>query len=214
MSKIQGSLSDQAYNLLKEKLLGQENGNYLSSRQFAKEIGMSYTPVREAFLRLQKEGTLKQIPKVGFFVASMDLNEILKHFQVRECIEPFVLKKIINRVTPSHIALMRKLVEEQGQALDDKNITKYMYLDIKLHEILLDIYGNPHISSLYHTLREKYLICSNKIALSFYPDAIDEHKNLINAIESSNKELSIELLNEHIENAKKRILDGYTKVNG
>ena len=207
-------MSDQAYITLKERLLTLETGAYLSSRQFANEIGMSYTPVREAFLRLQNEGALKQIPNVGFFVASMDINEILQLFQVRECIEPFVLSKVITRVTPDHIILMRGLVEEQKQALDTGDITKYMKLDIKIHEVLLDVYDNPHIKSLYRTVREKYLICSNKVALSFYPDALEEHINLIDAIESQNIELSLELLNNHIENAKKRILEGYIKVIG
>ena len=214
MSKAQSSLSERAYDILKEKLLTLENGAYLSSRQFANEIGISYTPVREAFLRLQKEGALKQIPNVGFFVASMDINEILQLFKVRECIEPFVLQQVIARVTPSHIILMRGLVKEQKQALGAEDITKYMRLDIKIHEVLLDIYDNPHIKTLYHTVREKYLICSNKVALSFYPDALEEHINLIDAIESGNIELSLELLNNHIENAKKRILEGYIKVIG
>ena len=214
MLKTQVSLSEQAYDTLKEKLLTLESGAYLSSRQFASELGMSYTPVREAFLRLQNEGALKQIPNVGFFVASMDINEILQLFQVRECIEPFVLQQVIARVTPSHIMLMRGYVEEQKQALETEDITKYMKIDIKIHEVLLDIYGNPHIKSTYHAIREKYMFCSNRIALSFYPDAMEEHMRLIDAIESGNTELSLDLLNKHIESAKKRILEGFIKVIG
>ena len=214
VQKAQGSLSEQAYDVLKEKLLTMESGAYLSSRQFASEIGISYTPVREAFLRLQKEGALKQIPNVGFFVAQMDINEILQLFQVRECIEPFVLKQVITRVTPSHIILMRGFVEEQRQALENEDITKYMKLDIKIHEVLLDIYGNPHIKSLYHTIRETYLFCSKRIAQSFYPGALEEHINLIDAIESGDTELSLRILNEHMESAKQRIMEGFVKVNG
>jgi len=213
-TKTQGSLSEQAYNALKEKLLTLESGAYLSARQFANEIEMSYTPVREAFLRLQSEGTLKQVPNVGFFVASMDIKEILQLFQVRECIEPFVLKEVITRVTPSYIVLMRKFVEEQKQALDSKDITNYMKFDIGLHEVLLDIYDNPYLMSMYHTAREKYMYCSDRIALSFYPDALEEHSKFIDAIESGNIELSLEMLSIHFENAKKRIMEGFIKVAG
>ena len=212
MTKTKGSLSKQAYSVLKEKLLTLESGAYLSARQFAGEIGMSYTPVREAFLLLQKEGALEQVPNVGFFVASMDPNEILQMFQVRECIEPFVLQRVIKRVTPSHIILMRGFAEEQKQALYAEDIAKYMKLDIKIHEVLLDIYDNPYIKSLYHTVREKHMICSSRIGLSFYPDALEEHAKLIDAIESGNTELSMELLNNHIEIAKHRIMEGFIKV--
>jgi len=211
-TKTTGSLSEHAYNVLKEKLLTLDGGTYLSSRQFANEIGISYTPVREAFLRLQKEGALKQIPNVGFFVVKMDVNDIMQLFEVRECIEPFVLSKIIGRAMSSHITLMRALVEEQKQALDTGDITRYMKLDIKIHEVMLDIYGNPHLKAMYHSVREKHMICSNRIALTFNPAALDEHTSLIDAIEAANTELALELLNQHFENAKHRILEGYIKV--
>jgi len=210
--KTNGSLSEQAYNALKEKLLTLESGAYLSARQFASEVDMSYTPVREAFLRLQSEGTLKQVPNVGFFVASMDMNEILQFFQVRECIEPFVLKHVISRVTPSHIILMRKIVEEQKQALDSKDITKYMKLDINIHEVLLDIYGNPHLKTMYHTIREKYMFCSNRVALASNSEAMNEHSRLVDAIEKGDTDLSLDILSRHIESAKQHIMEGYIKV--
>jgi len=212
ITKTNGFLSEQAYCALKEKLMTLESGAYLSARQFASEINMSYTPVREAFLRLHQEGALKQIPNVGFIVVSMDVNEILQLFQVRECIEPFVLQKVITRVTPSHIILMRGYVDEQKQALEAGDIAKYMKLDITIHEVLLDIYDNPHLKSMYHTIREKYLFCSKRIAQSFYPGAIEEHISLIDAIESMNTELALKILGEHFESAKQRIMEGYIKV--
>jgi len=210
--KIKETLSEQAYSELKERLLTLESGAYLSARQFANDIGMSYTPVREAFLRLQSEGALKQIPNVGFFVATMDLSEMAQLFQVRECIEPFVLQKVFPRITDSHIARMRVYEREQREALDLKDIARYMDLDIKLHEVLLELYGNQHLMSLYHKVREKYMFCSNRIALGFYPGAIDEHSKVIGAIEAGDAELSLELLNSHIENAKQRMMEGYINV--
>lgn len=212
ITKTNGTLSEQAYNALKEKILTLESGAYISARQFANEVDMSYTPVREAFLRLQSEGTLRQAPNVGFYVASMDINDILQLYQVRECIEPFVLKQVINRVTPSHIILMRKFAEEQKQSLNTKDIAKYMKIDISLHEVLLDLYGNPYFISMYHTAREKYMFCSNRIALSFSSDALEEHVKLIDAIESGDTELSLKMLDLHFENAKKRVMEGFIKV--
>ena len=214
MTLTNGSLSEHAYSVLKEKLLTMESGAYLSIRQFTDELGISYTTVREAFLRLQKEGALKQIPNVGFFVATLDINEILQLFQVRECIEPFVLKQVINRITPSHIVLMRGYAEEQKQALNEGDIAKYMKLDIKIHEILFDIYDNPHLKSMYHTIRENYMLCSKRIAQSFYPGALEEHTKLIDAFESGDTELSLKMLNDHIESAKQRIMEGYVKITG
>ena len=212
MRNTKETLSEQAYSVLKEKLLTLESGAYLSARQFANDIGMSYTPVREAFLRLQSEGALKQIPNVGFFVATMDLSEMAQLFQVRECVEPFVLNKVFQRITGEHITRMREHENEQREALAAKDIARYMAIDIRLHSVLLELYGNQHLISLYSKVREKYMFCSNRIALGFYPGAIDEHSRVIDAIEAGDAELSLELLNSHIDNAKQRMMEGYTNV--
>lgn len=214
MSNVQGTLSEQAYSALKKKLLTLESGAYLSARQFANEVGMSYTPVREAFLRLQSEGTLKQIPSVGFFVATMDVNEMIQFFQVRECIEPFVLQRVFHRITDDHISQMRGYIRDQHKALAAEDMVQYIKLDIGLHEVILDLYGNPHLKLLYHTVREKYMFCSNRIALSFYPGALEEHEKMTDAVESKDMDLSLQLLNSHIESAKQRMTDGYINVVG
>ena len=93
------SLSDKAYNLIKEKLISCDEGEYLSIREMSEQIGMSYTPVREAFQRLAKEGLLEQVPKLGFFVRRIDIRRISEIFQVRECLELFVLERVFDKRT-------------------------------------------------------------------------------------------------------------------
>ena len=43
---------------------------------------------------------------------------------------------------------------------------------------------------------------------------MEEHVKLIDAIESGHTELSLKILNEHIESAKQRIMEGFVKVIG
>lgn len=206
------SLSDKAYYALKEKISHLKSGSYLSARKFADEIGMSYTPVREAFLRLQREGLLKHLPNVGFFVESMDVPEIYQSYEVRECIEPFVLQKAFDLFTPDHIECMRDLVEKQRKDLAEGNIKNYIRHDIELHEVIFRIYNNSHLLNLYRNIREQHLFCSNKIALTFDEDAINEHKLLIDAIEKKDLKEAIRVLNIHIENAKQRMKEGYINI--
>ncbi|HOT60378.1 MAG TPA: GntR family transcriptional regulator [Spirochaetales bacterium] len=206
------TLSDKAYQALKEKIINLKSGTYLSARQFASEIGMSYTPVREAFLRLQREGAIKQVPNVGFFVETVDLADLYQTYEVRECIEPFVLKKAFNRFTPEHIATMRKLVEKQAKALSSGKIMEYIRLDIELHEIMFRIYNNKQLLELHRRIREQHMFCSNKIANTFNEEALNEHRLLIDTIEAGNLENALNILNAHIENAKQRMKEGYISV--
>ncbi len=209
---LKDTLSEKAYKALKEKIVTLKSGSYLSARQFANEIGMSYTPVREAFLRLKREGAIKQVPNVGFFVETMDLADVFQYYQVRECIEPFVLKKTINRFTPEHIANIRSLIKKQAEVLAKGNILQYMRLDAQLHEIMFKIYNNKHLLDLYRNIREQYMFCSNKIGITYDEDAIHEHELFIDAIEIGDLAKALQVLNTHIENAKQRMKEGYINV--
>jgi DNA-binding GntR family transcriptional regulator len=206
------SLSDVAYTSLKKKIIGLNGGTYISARQFAHEIGISYTPVREALLRLQKEGMLKLVPNVGFFVETLDIADLIEIFQVRECIEVFVLDKVFDRITKEHIALMKKINKQQEEALSRRDILNYQRLDIKLHEITFSIYGNKFLKNFYHNIREQYMVCSKKIARAHSNDAILEHTEFFSYLETGNKEKAICALNKHIIHVKERMTEGYINV--
>lgn len=206
------NLSDKAYNIIKGKLIYAEKGSYLSIKAYADEMNMSYTPVREALLRLHKEGLLQLVPNVGFFTTEMDTGEILKVFQVRECIEPYVLKKVFHLITDKHIIMLEECIEEQKHQLEANDIAKYIKADEQFHKIIMDIYNNTYISKLYKNVREHYLICSNKIAETQSKDAIDEHIQLTQYIKDKDFDNAVSTLSLHFENAKQRVKGGYKRV--
>ncbi len=81
-----GSLSEKAYNLIKDRILTFEKGQYISMREMSSQLGISYTPVREAFLKLKSEGLLDLEPNVGYFVPKLDIKDLMQIYEARECI--------------------------------------------------------------------------------------------------------------------------------
>ncbi|MGW3628406.1 GntR family transcriptional regulator, partial [Streptomyces sp. NPDC000880] len=61
---------DKAYDWVKNRVLhgGYEGGDLISEGDVSKELQMSRTPVREAFLRLEVEGLLRLYPQRGALV--------------------------------------------------------------------------------------------------------------------------------------------------
>ncbi|MEL7609785.1 MAG: GntR family transcriptional regulator [Bacillota bacterium] len=202
-------LSEVAYNALKEKMVNMPSGTYLSARQCANDLGMSYTPVREAFLRLQREGSLRQVPNVGFFVESVDLSDLLQIFQVRECLEVYVMEKVFDKFTQEHVNRMRELCRMQQEMIESGGSTRYMQLDTELHEIPFLLLGNKHLTTLLHNVREQYMMCSVQVIKTMTTDAMTEHAGFIDAIERGDKQTAVLELKAHIENAKQRMMDRY-----
>ncbi|MDN5331943.1 MAG: hypothetical protein PWP45_1168 [Tepidanaerobacteraceae bacterium] len=206
------TLSDKAYHIIKEKLLHMKKGSYLSIRKVAEEINMSYTPVREAFLRLHKEGFLELVPKVGFFANAIGLDEILQIYEARECIEIFVLQKVFDQIDEGHIKRMKEYLEKQRRSFEEKRVHDFVKADQKFHEVFIDLYNNKYLSGLYKNLREQYFICSKNIAEGISDAAIVEHMELLDCIEKKDLGKALEVLSKHIENSKERIKTGYMRI--
>jgi len=206
------TLAEDAYNLLKERLIHTKKGSYLSIRKVAEEMNMSYTPVREAFLRLHKEGFLEAVPRVGFFAVSIELDEIIQIYEARECIELFVFQRVFDAIRKEHLELLKGYVDEQKLYLQKKQIYDFVKTDQKFHEVFLNIYKNRYLNQLYRNIREQYFICSKNIAEGQSGAAIEEHEELLKWIERKDLEKALGVLHAHIQNAMKRVSDGYRRI--
>ena len=206
-------LSEVAYQELKERIAKLPSGSYLSARQYAKDLGMSYTPIREAFLHLQKDGILRQVPNVGFFVASVDLADLIQVFQVRECIEVFSLQKVFQKLRPEHVEKLRKCCKEQRTAREKDDNYHYMAADAAFHRIPLELLGNTCLLGVYDNVRSQYTLCTSQLVQTLDDEVVKEHEKIIACIEDKNMEQALEMLREHIINMKQRLLESYVNRN-
>jgi GntR family transcriptional regulator, rspAB operon transcriptional repressor len=73
-------------------------GVAISEARIAERYGVSRTPVREAFKRLEEDGLLEVVPQVGSFVARIDLREVLDRHFVRETLECRIVELASERI--------------------------------------------------------------------------------------------------------------------
>lgn len=206
------NLGEMAYDALRKKVLNAEAGSYLSARQVAKELNISYTPVREACLRMVQEGSLRLEPNVGFFVQSLNINNLVQIFEVRECIETFVLEKVFDRITPQVLDKLKTLTKKMDGELEKDDIAEYQRLDVQFHLVFFNLYGNALLSDFYSGIRLQFVICSKEVASKQSHRSINEHLDLIDCIEMGDKQKSLESLLAHIGIARKRMSEGYIQI--
>ena len=90
--RIPSSLSDRAYEAIKESLLKTDvnqmkNEDRLDERRISESLGISRTPLREAISRLVMEGFLKVVPRKGVYVVKKTKEEIIEILLVRAALE-------------------------------------------------------------------------------------------------------------------------------
>lgn len=95
------SLTDLAAREVRGRILSGavRPGSVIAVHRLAPELGMSRTPVHEALKRLCAEGLLKVVPRVGYVVTRLTLEDLVETFQLRLVLEPFAAELAVRNAT-------------------------------------------------------------------------------------------------------------------
>tara|TARA_R110002095_G_scaffold94477_1_gene82452 strand:- start:501 stop:1196 length:696 start_codon:yes stop_codon:yes gene_type:complete len=110
-------LREKAYQHIREKIFLREltAGSRLEEVKIAKELGVSRAPVREALCRLESEGILYLVPRMGTFVKIHNRDEICDWWELRAVLEGSATEKVATQVSESGlegiVAAHRKMLQ-------------------------------------------------------------------------------------------------------
>ena len=118
---MQDTLSQKAYDYLRRKLSRGElpPGTRLVNRTLAKEIGISFTPVREAINRLASEGLVEYVRGAGAYVRGMDRQDLAQLYDLRATIEPFAAYQAALHITENELAELRAVCADWRELVDE-----------------------------------------------------------------------------------------------
>jgi DNA-binding GntR family transcriptional regulator len=91
----------------------------LLQQRLAEELGVSRTPVREALLRLEREGLVYSLPRRGMFVKGMTTTEVLELYEVRTLLEPHAGRRACERASARDVAQIQSIQRRHEQQARD-----------------------------------------------------------------------------------------------
>ncbi len=199
-----------AYEFIKNKILNNEYecGEIISEKQVARDLQMSRTPVRSAFQKLESEGFLRIVPARGAIVQEMSIKEAKEIYDLRIAVETFVMKKAFSLISQKDIDNLRNIIIKQKCAFQNDDMKNCIKHDIEFHAYFLNLYRNDKIKEIVRNFRERFsaygyiaLIKPGRIYTT-----LKEHEEIVKALEKKDLELTIQKLENHLENGKKHIL--------
>lgn len=137
-----GSLVDQIYALLRGLIvdLSLPPESALVEQEVASALKVSKTPVREAIIRLSREGLVNVVPKSGSFVTAISLDRYLEACFVRTQLEVGCAKRLAAQgMGLADQVALRALLKEQEAAIDED--ARFFELDEALHRRLFQLAG-------------------------------------------------------------------------
>ena len=130
------SVQEMVYRTLRDKIVSIElkPGTTISTQEIADSMSVSRTPVREAFIRLQREDLLDVTPQRSTVVSKINMDRVYQERFIREALEIEVAQKFIEVATPEVLARMRRNIEKQYAAIEEQRYVDYLELDNALHQ--------------------------------------------------------------------------------
>lgn len=151
------SSTNRAYDFVKEQILTGDfsGGALISENSVAGMLGMSRTPVRSAFQRLESEGWLTLYPKRGAVVTPSSPQEAVEILEARHLIEVHAVRATTpgNRVELGET--LAGLLGRQDEAARDRDRAGYAELDTAFHRAIVAAAGNTVLLEFYDLLRDR-----------------------------------------------------------
>ena len=102
-------------------------GERINEVHLAQALGVSRTPLREALARLANEGALNAVPRIGYFVRELTLEEVEHLYAIRPVLDPEALRlagvpdsKRLDHLEKLNRKLATARAAETAIALDDE----------------------------------------------------------------------------------------------
>ena len=203
MSLIDSDLarSQQIANSLKEEILSGKfpPGVRIRQEDIAEQFGASRSPVREALRILEAEGLINLVAHTGAWISHLSLAECEEMYQLRERIEPLLLRLSIAHISDETILKLQELAGEMEATSD---VEKFLKLDREFH--LLSYSGaetvlvGEMVNRLWNTTQHYRRAYSQMMAASSFKPAHYEHHLLLAALKKRDADDAERILFGHI----------------
>lgn len=188
-------------------------GERLMEVQLAEEMGVSRTPVREAIRKLELEGFVVMIPRKGAYVAGISMKDIADVFEIRTALESLAAGLAAERITEDEMEELERLLVSVAESTESNNLQALVDTDTDFHDIIYKASRNERLVQIINNLREQ--IQRFRTTSLAHPGrmrkALEEHKQIVEALSERNIALAQTLAQEHIENAENSMLEASRK---
>ncbi len=174
-------------------------GTKLAEQKLADHFGVSRTLVRQALFQLSQNRLIRLEPARGAFVAAPSVDEAKQVFAVRRMLETEMTRAFVQQVTPAKIKALRAHVDQEKQAVADKDVPGRTELLGDFHVRMAELMGNQVLAEL---LRELLSRCA-LITLMYQSSTAAEHSSaehmeIVKALAAKDEEAAVRLMSQHL----------------
>lgn len=203
-------LRDIAYERLKDALshADLDPGEPLSENRVSKALGISRTPVREAFQMLSSDGLVEVIPGRAVRVATRNFRDVVEGLHVRSLLEPELVRLTTEVISAEHLALLWQSQVEMEAAVIEGDRRAWSIADTVWHETLCASCPNQLLGELVMRMRNRvhrYTAIDHQITLEQLRNGTAGHREILEVIAARDGEAAERMMRDHVEGLRQNL---------
>jgi DNA-binding GntR family transcriptional regulator len=208
--------AQRAYAYTRELILRAElpGGHLFSEGEIAERLGISRTPVREAFQRLSSEGLLELYPKRGAVVVPLTPGEARDVLDVREALERSAVRRLLTGdvALDDLVAQLEENLGVQRARAEAGDAVGFAQVDQEFHELVVTASGNAVAARYYRDLRDRQRrmgVHALRPSPGHLHRLVDEHAELLGHITERDEPAFTAALRRHMDETHRTLLGGF-----
>ncbi len=208
-------LTEKSYRILRESILKRKirPGEQMSAGKIAGRLGVSRSPVMDAFKQLAADGLVEIVPRRGTFVTLLTSDDVGELFEIRTLIEEYAADRLLDSgKIDEYLERVAGPLQGMEQSILDgefENYDSFMDNDRKFHFQLVEMTGNQRLIQIYNDLHV-HIYVARAHYLRYVQQARQtqaEHQAILDALTQGQREKAHRAIRTHIVNVRNRILE-------
>ena len=196
------SVQERVFFALRKRIidLSLRPGTVMSANEVSEMMHVSRTPVREAFIRLEREGLVKIIPQRETIVSRINLRRVRQEQFLRESLELAALEPFFQKCSREHIEKLRKIIRRQSEYAELKDYAAVIDFDDTFHRLIFTIADQPLSWEIIESMSGHYRRCRLMTIWSdeLKTDIMHQHESLVSAVGKGDYTLCRQIMEKHL----------------
>jgi DNA-binding GntR family transcriptional regulator len=185
-------------------------GEKLAETRIALQLGVSRTPVREAFKQLQAEGLVSVVSRSGTFVTQLSPEDVAQLYDVREALEGMVARLAATAHAKADLRLLQANIRRTERTVKDHDRFGFIACDVEFHRLLTEATKNgklgEHVAYLENRIQRERLAFlvtgrSGRIDRSY-----GEHQRVFEAVQAGDPDWAERAMREHVQRGREELV--------
>jgi len=184
-------------------------GEVVSIKEIAEVWNVGRSPVRDALIRLEKEGLITSLPQRGTMISRINLHRVEEERFLRACLEENTVSIFMKQHTEEDIESLKKCLNDQKESVQNHDCRKLLRCDDNFHKVFFAAADKmlcwetlQNVSGHYRRVRLLTLL--QRVILD---NIIIQHEEILECIIHKNEEKLQKLLKYHLEKINREELE-------